>query len=257
MQPAHARAEVGLLVVDRHDDLDVDRGRPACAGQHLGVELGYGHGPGLRARVAHARRARAGQTAIARRTSRSRGRPRSRHDREAPLVEGDSLGQQLGAQAVAVAARPVDLELHRAAADREQVRATGRPQPPALMPVDLVAQQAQAGRDEPDRAVGVGAGAPSGHRAARAANAAAGRRAGPVPERADVAGQRGQAEPARSALLGRLAGEPAGDPGQLAQRAGACRRGRAARPRRMCRQRRQSGPAESGRSAIGACHVPW
>src|SRR6266545_2172181 len=51
--------------------------------------------------------------------------------REAPLVQGDQFRQQGGAQAVAVAAGPVDLQVaHRIPSGSGSTPSTGRPQPP-------------------------------------------------------------------------------------------------------------------------------
>ncbi len=127
--------------------------------------------------------------------------------RVAPLVELDDLGQQLVAQPRAVAGGPVDAQ-----------RRVMRPAPRARSGTTaagvgghLAGKRRGAASDQPDRAVGVGAGAAPLDQPASCSS----RPVPPLPvaHRPQRRRQSGQAVEARTAPPGALAGEVGDDPG--------------------------------------------
>ena len=184
-------------------------------------------------------RARTGQTATARRAwSRSAsGTPPSTDDRVAPVVELDQLGQQLGAHPEAVAGDPVDHELASACRRRRRRRSAvdGRPPSGDPPPGPRQRRRPEARASRSARWWSSHSGAEDAERAQQLADGAVGWRQAPRPascsrpaldpvevvalglaggEPRRRVGDRPQAEDARPALGGALAGHPVHDPGR-------------------------------------------
>ena len=153
--------------------------RGGVSGGHYGGSPGgeAGHEAGRRAQRGSGRsissRARVGQAATARRAwaSRPGGNRAGVDDGVAPVVEGDALGQQLGAQPVALAGDGVD---HDPPAHRQPpwppgpagaAGRLGRHGPRCRWRAISLGEDGEAALDEAGRPVGVLAGAPAGDHA--------------------------------------------------------------------------------------------
>ena len=160
--------------------------RHSARGQAIGLRDRVGHTPcGIQEWrwFPVSRSASRGQAATVRRAwLASAGSTPDRQRSGSPARRGRSVGQQSGAQPVAVAAGPVDLEPHGAlragVGAPAAVLRQGRPQRavPAGGRSTSLGPARQSGRDERRGAVGVGAGATAGQRPSRRGRSAPGSR---------------------------------------------------------------------------------
>ena len=181
-------------------------------------------------------------------------------DGEPPVVQGDQLGQRRGAQPPAVAGDEVHPQPYRPGhrpppggtgatppdgTGSTSARAAGAPAPG--VPLQLGAERPQRTAHQPHRAVRVGAAAAPVD-LAEPPSQQGGIGAVTVREPLDQARDRGQAEPARTALPGGLGGQVAHHPGRLAASPQAPAGSTATRPAPGPAPRSASPAAENGRA---------